>query len=145
LWNVVELRPATPADSEFCYALRQVALRPYIEATWGWDDAVQRGFHERGFDPAATQIIMADGRDVGRFVVDRGPDETFLGLIELLPAYQGQGIGARLIRELIAEGRPIRLEVLAANTRAYALYQRLGFRETGRTETKVHMRIEVYR
>ncbi|WP_246278840.1 GNAT family N-acetyltransferase [Phytohabitans rumicis] len=141
---MVELRPATPADSEFCFALRQVALRPYVEATWGWDEAAQRGFHERRFDPAATQIVTVDGRDVGRLVVERGPDETVLGLIELLPAYQGRGIGTALIRDLIAEGRPVALEVLAVNRKAYALYERLGFRETGRDETKVHMRIEVY-
>jgi GNAT superfamily N-acetyltransferase len=144
----VRLRDATPADSDFCYALHEAALGPHVAAVWGWDDAVQRGFHERGFDPPNTKIIMVDGRDAGRLDVRRRPDEIFLGLIELLPAYQGKGVGGRLVRDLVAEaaahGQVVRLEVLAVNTRAQALYTRLGFRETGRDERKVRMCTEVY-
>ena len=31
----VALRPATPADSEFCYQLHKAAMRSYVTATWG--------------------------------------------------------------------------------------------------------------
>lgn len=145
----VRLRDATPADSEFCYRLHRAALGPYVTAIWGWDEAEQRGFHERGFDPPNTKIILVDGEPAGRLDVARRPDEIHLRLIELLPAYQGKGVGGRLVRDLIAEaaahGQVISLEVLAVNTRAHALYERLGFRETGRDELKVRMRIEVYR
>jgi ribosomal protein S18 acetylase RimI-like enzyme len=143
----VALRDATAADSDFCWALRQVALRPYVAATWGWDEEVQRGFHERGFEPAKTKIILVNGRAAGRLDVERRPDEISLGLIELLPAYQGKGVGGRLVGDLIAEaaarGQAISLEVLVVNTRAHALYTRLGFRETGRDTLKVRMRIDV--
>ncbi|MGN9906702.1 GNAT family N-acetyltransferase [Phytohabitans sp. LJ34] len=144
----VALRDATAADGDFCWALRLVSLRPYVEATWGWDEEVQRGFHERGFDPTKTKIILVNGREAGRLDVDRRPDGIFLGLIELLPVYQGRGVGGRLLRELIAEaaerGQAISLEVLVVNTRAHALYTRLGFRETGRDALKVRMRIDTY-
>ncbi len=145
----VELRDASPADSDFCFALHKAALGPYVTAVWGWDDTVQRDFHERGFDPPNTKIIMVNGREAGRLDVERRPDEIYIGLIELLPAYQGKGVGARLVRDLIAEaaarGQAICLEVLVVNTRAHALYTRLGFREIGRDDVKVRMRIEVYR
>ncbi|MFC0529443.1 GNAT family N-acetyltransferase [Phytohabitans kaempferiae] len=145
----VLLRAATAADSDFCYALHEAALGPYVTAVWGWDEAVQRGFHERGFDPSKIKIIMVNGREAGRLDVERRPDGIFLGLIELLPAYQGRGVGGRLVRDLIAEaaarGQPLSLEVLVVNVRAHALYTRLGFRETGRDEVKVRMRIEVHR
>jgi ribosomal protein S18 acetylase RimI-like enzyme len=145
---MVRLRRATPADFGFCVALRQVALRPYVEAVWGWDEAVQRGFLERGFHPGKTKIITVNGRDAGRLDVERRPDEIHLGLIELLPAYQGKGVGGGLVRDLIAEaaarGQAICLEVLVVNTRAHALYARLGFREIGRDELKVRMCIDAY-
>ncbi len=39
----VALRPATPADSEFCYHLHKAAMGDYITAIWGWNEQVQRG------------------------------------------------------------------------------------------------------
>jgi len=55
----------------------------------------------------------------------------------LLSGYRGRGIGERLARAAIEEARAkgmtrVELEVFATNARAYALYDRLGFRETGR-------------
>jgi ribosomal protein S18 acetylase RimI-like enzyme len=130
------LRPASDADSEFCYRLHRATLRPYVEAIWGWDESVQREFHVRGFDPAHTQIVTVDGRDAGVLIVDRRPAEIYLGRIAIDPAYQGLGIGSALIRDLLAEaagrGVPLLLDVLVVNTRAQALYERLGFREVFR-------------
>ena len=68
--------------------------------------------------------------------VEYRPDEIYLGRIEILPDYQGRGIGSRLINALIDEaaqkGQDLVLEVLTVNHRAHALYQRLGLREVGR-------------
>ena len=69
----VELRDASPADSDFCFALHEAALRPYVEAVWGWDPEVQRGFFERGFQPPKTKIILVNGREAGRLDVERRP------------------------------------------------------------------------
>jgi hypothetical protein len=49
--TVIEFRPATTADSEFCFQLHKAAMGAYISAVWGWDDAVQHDFHARAFDP----------------------------------------------------------------------------------------------
>jgi ribosomal protein S18 acetylase RimI-like enzyme len=143
----VGLRPAEPADSEFCFRLHRATLRPYVEAIWGWDESVQREFHERGFDPAHTQIVTVDGRDAGVLVVHRRPTEIYLGRIAVDPAHQGRGIGSALIRDLLAEaaggGLPLVLDVLAVNTRALALYERLGLREVarhGENNVKIQMR-----
>jgi ribosomal protein S18 acetylase RimI-like enzyme len=143
---VTVLRPATAADSEFCYLVRRAALGPYVRATWGWEEDVQRGFHLRGFDPERTRIVVVEGRDAGVLVVQRGPDAIYLGRIALLPDAQGRGIGTRLLRGLLAEattaGLPVELDVLTVNDRAQALYRRLGFTETARHSegTKVRMR-----
>jgi GNAT superfamily N-acetyltransferase len=132
----IALRPATPADSEFCYRLHRAAMGEYITAIWGWDEERQRGFHNRGFAPGRWQIISAGGTDVGMIHVEYRPTETVLSRIEIHPDHQGQGIGAYLISVLIEEarhkGQDLVLEVLAVNRRAQALYQRLGLTEVAR-------------
>jgi ribosomal protein S18 acetylase RimI-like enzyme len=130
------LRRALTSDSEFCFQVHKAAMGGYVAAVWGWDEQVQRGFHDRAFDPGRWQIISADGADAGMIDVDYRPGEIYLSRIELLPGFQGRGIGAGLVRELINEagrrGQELALEVLVVNHRARALYQRLGLREVGR-------------
>jgi ribosomal protein S18 acetylase RimI-like enzyme len=134
--TAVALRPARPADSEFCYQLHKAAMGDYVAAIWGWDEQRQRDFHTRGFAPGRWQIITANGADAGMLDVEYRPGEIYLGRIEILPDYQGRGIGSRLINALLDEaaqkGQDLVLEVLTVNHRAYALYQRLGLREVGR-------------
>jgi ribosomal protein S18 acetylase RimI-like enzyme len=134
--TAVALRPATPTDSEFCHRLRKAAMGDYVTAIWGWDEQVQRGFHDRPFNPARWQIITAGGTDIGMIDVEYRPGEIYLARIEVHPSYQGQGIGARLIAALIDEaaqnGQDLFLDVLTVNHRAQALYQRLGMTEVAR-------------
>ena len=134
--TTIELRPVTPADSEFCFHLHKAAMGDYITAIWGWDEQRQRGFQDRSFNPDRWQIITADGADIGMIDVERRPDEIYLARIEILPGYQGRGIGTRLISALIDEagqsGQDLVLEVLTVNHRAHALYQRLGMAEVAR-------------
>jgi len=145
--TAMALRPAVPADSEFCFQLHKVAMGDYITATWGWDEQVQRGFHAREFDPSCWQIITADGAGIGVLEVEYRLDETFLSRIEVHPSCQGHGIGTRLISGLIDEagqrGQDLVLEVLAVNVRAQALYRRLGMKEIathGDNNIKITMR-----
>jgi ribosomal protein S18 acetylase RimI-like enzyme len=120
----------------------------YVAAIWGWDEQVQRGFHDRAFDPGRWQIITADGADAGMLDVEYRPGEIYLARIEVLPRYQGLGIGSRLVGGLAAEarkkGQDLVLDVLAVNHRAQALYQRLGLVEVARHgdgDIKITMRL----
>jgi len=132
----VALRPATPADSEFCYQLHKAAMGGYVTAIWGWDEQVQRGFHARAFNVDRWQIITVGGSDAGMLDVEYRPGEIYLSRIEIHPSYQGRGIGTRLVGALAAEarqrGHDLVLEVLAVNHRAQALYQRFGLTEVAR-------------
>jgi ribosomal protein S18 acetylase RimI-like enzyme len=69
-------------------------------------------------------------------------DHLFLATVALLPEHQGRGIGTDLVNMVLAEGRrhnlPVRLQVLKVN-RARKLYERLGFKAYGESETHVHM------
>ncbi len=62
--------------------------------------------------------------------------------IVLLPEFQSQGIGTKIIKECISKALdkslPIHLEVLKENG-AISLYRRLGFVESGATETHIKM------
>jgi GNAT superfamily N-acetyltransferase len=145
--TVIALRPATAADSEFCYRLHKAAMGGYITATWGWDERVQRGFHARAFRPGSWQIITAGGADIGMINVEYRPGEIYLARIEIDPGHQGLGVGTYLIGQLMAQaragGQDLVLDVLAVNRRAQALYQRLGLIEVARHgdgNTRITMR-----
>ena len=132
----VTLRPATPADSEFCFQLHKAAMSGYITAIWGWDEQRQRDAHTRKFNPRRWQIITANGTDIGMIDVEYRPAEIYLSRIEIHHDYQGRGIGTRLISALLDEarrnGQDLVLDVFAVNHRAQALYQRLGMTEVAR-------------
>jgi ribosomal protein S18 acetylase RimI-like enzyme len=133
----VTLRPAAPADSEFCFQLHKAAMGGYITAIWGWDEQRQRASHARSFNRGGRwQIITAGGTDIGMIDVEHRPAEIYLSRIEISPGHQGRGIGTRLIGALIDEarqnGQDLVLDVLTVNHRAQALYQRLGMTEVAR-------------
>lgn len=143
----VALRPATPADSEFCYQLHKAAMGGYVAAIWGWDEQAQREYHVRAFNPGQWQVITAGGADIGMLDVERRPGEIYLARIEIHPGHQGHGIGTRLVSALLDEarqnGQDLVLDVLAVNHRAQDLYQRLGMTEIARhgdSNIKITMR-----
>lgn len=141
------LRPATPADYEFCYQLHKAAMGAAITATWGWDEQVQRAFHARAFNVHRWQIITGGQADIGMLDAGYRPGEIYLSRIEIHPDHQGRGIGTQLISALLEEahqeGCDLVLDVLTVNRRAQALYARLGLREAARHgdhDTKITMR-----
>jgi len=143
----VTLRPATPADSEFCFQLHKAAMGEYITTIWGWDEQRQRDSHTRRFNPRRWQIITVGGTDIGMIDVEYRPAEIYLSRIEIHPDYQGRGIGTHLISGLIDEaghkGQDLVLDVLTVNHRAQALYQQLGMTEVARhgdNDIKITMR-----
>ena len=137
------LRCVRAADYEFLYRLKVVCLKEYVEAIWGWDEARQRSHFAANFDPAASHIVVALGRDVGQLSVEERPDELYLSGIYLLPAYQGQGLGSQMLRDVLASARqtrrPVRLQVLVGNP-ARRLYERLGFEVIDRSDTHFVMK-----
>jgi ribosomal protein S18 acetylase RimI-like enzyme len=139
------LRPATAADYAFLWDLHVATMRPYVASTWGWDESVQEQGFRRGFDPAQEQIIVVDGQDAGVLSVEERAEEVFLRHIEIAPQHQRRGLGTAVIGDILARaqalGLPVTLRVLHVNP-ARGLYERLGFRVTGRTTTHSLMRRE---
>ena len=137
------LRQATHNDYDFLYQLHVAAMREYIEATWGWQEAWQREYFEKKFDPANRQIIEMDGQDAGVVVVEQRDQEVYLGLIEILPAFQERGTGTAIVQEIIRDahhaGLPVSLHVLKSNIPARKLYERLGFTVVQEEEIRFKM------
>jgi len=138
-----QLRPADANDYNFLYELHAATMKPSIEATWGWNEAWQLDYFRQHFDPSRRQIVQVEGQDIGAISIESHPDELYLALIEILPAYQGRGLGTALIRDFIQAAqdvdRPAVLHVLKANHAAHRLYQRLGFVTIAEEEVKYKM------
>lgn len=82
------------------------------------------------YPDAEDRILLSpENEPIGRMLVARRPDEIRLVDLALLPAWRGQGIGSRLLEELIAEAEaavtPLRLRVLSESP-ALRLYRRAG-------------------
>lgn len=147
-----ELRPASEADFGFVFRLNKTNMRRYVEILRGWDDDAEREDLRSGFRPGVDQIITLAGEDIGRLVVERFPDRIEIRHIEILPEYQGRGIGSQVILDVLREAReaglPVTLTVLNMNP-ARRLYERLGFRaveefDAGPKGIKVRMRAEAF-
>ena len=125
----------------------------YIKSVGGESDNLTFGSEglplteeqERAFlsktNPNAYIIIAVDddGRITGDASLERGPRRLShaaeLG-ISTLKAYWGQGIGSRLMEEMISYAKingitKINLRVRADNERAKALYKKFGFVKEG--------------
>lgn len=138
------LRRARPDDRAFLLALKAETMKDYVERVWGWDDAEQLAYFDDRFTPERWQIIQAERQDVGVLIVEESDDEVYLAEIEILPAWQGRGIGSAIIRSLMARaaqaGKPLTLRVLHVNTRARDLYERIGFRVFNEIDTHAYLR-----
>jgi len=138
------LHPARPADAAWLYSVRRATMRGYVEDMFGhWDDDAQRARFHVPAELANMQIIRVDGRSAGLLHVERGLEDIFLANIQIEPRFQNLGLGSAVIRSLLAEGRqqrrPVRLQVLKTNPAARALYDRLGFVQSGETPEHVLM------
>ncbi|UCH42866.1 MAG: GNAT family N-acetyltransferase [Dehalococcoidales bacterium] len=139
----LRLREATTDDSDFAYQTKKSAFREYVEKVWGWDEDEQRQLHQRRFASQDFRVIQVSGIDVGILAIVRQPDCVKVNQMFILPEYQSRGIGAACIKHIIEDAAvsrlPVRLQVLKVNKRAATFYHRMGFGNTGETDTHVLM------
>lgn len=137
------LRPTSDDDFNFLFDLHRAAMREYIEPIWSWHEDWQAEYFRKKFDPANRWIVVIDSEDAGVVVVERRADILYLSLIELLPKYQGRGIGSEILEELKAEAfrrdLPLALHVLETNEPARRLYERLGFQIVSQEPFRYYM------
>lgn len=136
------IRPAQKDEFDSLYALHRAAMESYVSQTWGsWDDAFQREFFADHW-PLLRLAIDIDGALGGFLDLDESPERIRVENLELAPAHQGHGIGTAVLvsvqQRAALHNQPVGLQVLKVNP-ARRLYERLGFRQTGETETHYQM------
>ena len=141
--QLVSLRPATKDDEAFLLHLF-ISTRPEFsllnlpesqkQALLSMQFNAQRQQYEESYPQAESNILLQDGRPIGRMLVDRTTSEITLIDIALLPEHRNAGLGTHLIQGLLAEAtqakKPVRLHVLKSNP-ALHLYERFGFSRVG--------------
>ena len=120
-------RRCKATDLEWLDGGYAAAMRPSLEAVGEWDATAFRAT----FDPVFTSVIQADGVDVGMLRIEQKFDGLLLRSLWIAPAFQGQGIGARVLRGIVEkaqrECQPARTQV-PRGSRCLVLLERLGFK-----------------
>jgi RimJ/RimL family protein N-acetyltransferase len=109
-------------------------------ASWRYDSPFD--FYDGDQDPVLNPehffaALGGDGSLVGFYYLEAKGDAVEIGL-GLRPNLTGQGLGGEFFRVGVGlarsrfPGRPVILNVAAFNERAIKVYERAGFRETGR-------------
>ena len=141
----IELRQAEDDDYEFVRRTHHSGLRHYVEDMVGeWDEAYQDERFAGQYAIEETRIILRDDVPVGWLARREDDDEIFLTEMYVAPEHRNQGIGTRVLRDLIDEarrgGKAVVLGVMK-NSRARELYAREGFEVVGEDEHKYFMRL----
>ena len=90
----------------------------------------QHRYYLENYPGAEFQIVMWDRKPAGRLYVHKRENEIRIMDITLLPEYRNLGIGTKLLKDILEQGRQFRLPVtihVERSNPALSLYQRLGF------------------
>ena len=123
------IRPATSADHEAIVSVDSAAFRP----PWQISAAIAR----RAIALACwLTVAEIDGQIVGYQLTTPMPSGAHLARLAVQPEWQGQGVGAALVAEMIEACRRQGARELTVNTQdtnaaSLAVYQRLGYRRNG--------------
>ena len=128
---------ATRAQGRFGDDFNEAEYRAGFE---DWTKETILGLVEPG---CVLSVIESDGTPIGRLRVVRNADKIVLAGIQLLPEYQNQKIGSRIIEQLKREadqkGMPLLVSVEKDNPNAQRLYERLGCQVVGQDDKEYHL------
>lgn len=130
------IRLARPEDREVVERIVQAAYSIYIERI-GKPPGPMLDDYTKLIADGAVSILEVDGAVAALIVLLPRPDHLLLDNTAVDPAYQGQGLGRRLIAFAEVEARrrnyaELRLYTHEKMTENIRLYARLGFVETDR-------------
>jgi GNAT superfamily N-acetyltransferase len=132
-------------DLAFARTIYFETMRWIIERLFGWDEQREQEKFAAQFDVAASQIIVADGKDVGWVQAQDDEAALWLQSLYVMPAMQRRGIGAGVLTKLIErcrrECKPLTLSVVKINP-ALRLYERYGFKISHEDEYKFYLRLD---
>lgn len=138
-------RKCTLEDIDFLFELKKQNFKWYVDKIWGWNDKdqMQRLKQDLNEHLEHKRIILVDDKMIGVYAVHTTEvGDLFINEISILKEYQHKGIGSKILKEQLLENhqKGIRtiLQVFKDNP-ARKLYEQLGFKVYGETETHYQM------
>jgi len=137
------LRPATNDDLEFLFRLRLATMKPFFKDTHGWDDTEER--EKVHSNLVHARIVRLAEEDIGVIKVVPKENELYLDQLQIRPAFQKTGIGARLLHDTIQYSEKLKIPItlfVITKSPAKCLYDPFGFILTEAYEHHCKMRRE---
>ncbi|MEX3925117.1 GNAT family N-acetyltransferase [Paraburkholderia sp. BR10936] len=133
--------PVTQSDADVLVSIRIAAMRESLERLGRFNAQRARDRFLASFDSDLCRFIEADGVRVGFFQIRPHPNHWQLDHLYVEPEHQARGIGAAVLRQIIADAdsqnMSIRLGALRSSD-SNRFYQRHGFEQTGETEWDIY-------
>ena len=122
--------PVSEADFEPLLALRIDVMREHLERVFRYKPERARRIFREHFDEPGLRLILVDGERAGCVGFRISEGEIKIDSFYLDRRYQNCGLGATILKVLLAEADaqdlPVRLEVLRGSP-ADRFYERHGF------------------
>lgn len=140
---MIELKKAGPRDCGAIHAMQAEAfaelLKKYRDtATNPGAEPLERIEARMAQDATDYYLILAEGRQIGAARVQRLPENVCrVSPIFILPAFQGKGYAQEAMLALEAmypQAEAWRLDTIREEATLCHLYEKLGYRRTGREE-----------
>lgn len=134
------LRPATPEDEEFLFALflsartHELTVLPEAQRAplMRMQFRGQQLTYSSAYSQAGHSIVLVDSIPAGRVWISEDAEALHVVDIALLPAHRNAGIGTAIYRELMSRaahcGKKVSCSVAGTNPGSRRFHERLGFR-----------------
>jgi GNAT superfamily N-acetyltransferase len=126
--------PVDEDDFDALADLRIESMRESLERVGRFDAERARQRLRAGYQPAHTAGILLEGQRVGFYALRPVQGALSLDHLYILPAYQGRGLGAAVLRHIAAladrQNLPVRLGALR-DSASNVFYRRHGYVQTG--------------
>ena len=139
----IYLQKAQAKDEAFVKKLTKETMQKYVNETWADTTSREDYFVQNTFNQKETQIVYKNNEAIGWISLTESETDIYIGGIHLLSSAQGQGIGKKLLSDVIEQGKgkqkSLSLMVLKVNP-AKILYERLGFSVYNESIERFYMR-----
>ncbi|KTC39215.1 MAG: GNAT family N-acetyltransferase [Pseudomonas sp.] len=137
----IALLATTTHDLETLVQMRIAAMRESLERIGRFDPQRARERFVASFAAERCYFILSDGQPAGFIQSESHGDHLRLQHLYVMPSFQGRGIGAKALEQLLErsanEQLPIHLDALRGSD-SNRFYRRLGFVQVGESEWDIH-------